>query len=907
MARLLSYFSDMERGAYDAAVAFLSGRLDQQVTIDWALSIPSHEHVKRLAVLEVLSRDGERLQEPWHSAWRLVEESWNQQRSRRPPWDGLYALRARIEHGDRSGALIREIVELVEPSLEAKSLKDPARRPERSTDVVLLNLTSGETIDPNELGISGIVECQFLIELANDLDASVTKGINIGHRIGWQNQQSLWRLGGLDRAYFVPVAERDPEQHEPDEFSKGIAPSVKLLHATVARILEVDLDEAIAFARRWQTSKSIIYIRLWSALAREHRIMSGEDIGPFLLSCNDQQFWNVHSFPEVAELRARRFAELSDTNRKEILARLMRLPPRKHWPRDIDRSKVDEARRYWAARELLRIELSGAELPAKQRTWLFTQLLQFDDLRQMNRIDEGFPGTHKARRVPPDPDDRFDLLEGVSRLAALEAALSSTRDSWKDDPRGRASDWMRLEGKCDEVLYDLESTKDAGATYPHVWDQFGWIHRPSQPSEENGPKTSVADTKTASRVLYLIAQLPDSTLRKAIEGLATWMDNWERQFEFAEGAVKAWARLWPIAVTETNSQQDEGEEPDLNILVRSSDGRESEDLDTYNTPTGKLVGVFLALCPTIRPGEQPFEADENLRFMRDTIVQTKGRSLMIARHRMLEALSYFQIADASWSEKHLLGPLLASTSEASTLWRAVARRRLPTELLKVIGVQIANRASDPQLGRETRQALAWSLAVESLHALREERDPAIPHSDVQQMLRTIDDEVRAHAAEAVQRFVSEMSQAADEISGTPTPEEVFYAAAQPFLAQVWPQERSLATPGVARAFADLPSACGSAFAEAVISIERFLVPFECWSMVQYGLYGETNGRPRLALIDNPSKAEALLLMLDRTIGTTDTSVIPRDLSAALDQIRAVHPSVADSQSFRRLATAARRG
>ena len=116
----------------------------------------------------------------------------------------------------------------------------------------------------------------------------------------------------------------------------------------------------------------------------------------------------------------------------------------------------------------------------------------------------------------------------------------------------------------------------------------------------------------------------------------------------------------------------------------------------------------------------------------------------------------------------------------------------------------------------------------------------------------------------------------------------------PFLRDVWPQERSLATPGVSGALADLPAASGDAFAEAVDAIARFLVPFECWSMVEYGFYGEEGQAKKLAIIDDESKAKALLRLLDLTIGASEGAVIPYDLTDALEQIRSIAPSLADA-------------
>src|SRR5690606_9926852 len=145
----------------------------------------------------------------------------------------------------------------------------------------------------------------------------------------------------------------------------------------------------------------------------------------------------------------------------------------------------------------------------------------------------------------------------------------------------------------------------------------------------------------------------------------------------------------------------------------------------------------------------------------------------------------------------------------------------------------ADRATDRRLGRETRGSLLSSLVLESLHAYYEGRGPVIANAKVQQTLRAVDDEVRAITAQTVQRFLSWMGREAT-IQPRQSADEVFRRAIAPFLENVWPQERSLATRGVSAAFADLPAAAGGAFSEAVSAIERFLVPFDCWSMSDFG-------------------------------------------------------------------------
>jgi hypothetical protein len=384
------------------------------------------------------------------------------------------------------------------------------------------------------------------------------------------------------------------------------------------------------------------------------------------------------------------------------------------------------------------------------------------------------------------------------------------------------------------------------------------------------------------------------------------MSTWEPRIRNSPTFIKIWVRFWPIAVEATNAQQQNDAEPDLNLVAPAS-GSEPMDLDTLNTPVGKLVGVMLAAYPSVNSGERPFQTNYPLRLMRDMAIEAPGRAGLIARHRMTEGLPWFLVADPEWTQDRLLAPLSERTAESLALWRAIARRTHFSEVLKIIGKEMADRAIDHDLGREARSSLAWTVILESLHAFREGREPVVPNSHVQQMLRSVDAEVRARAAEGVQRFVRDLSAKADGRPNPATPESLFREAASPFLEKVWPQERSLTTPGVARAFADLPAVCREAFAEAVEATERFLVPFECWSILDYGFFGEEdNGKPKISQIDDPRKAAALLLLLDKTIGRTEWAVVPLDLGSALDQVRTVAPDLVEAPRYRRLANLMRR-
>lgn len=893
-------------GVYRTTFDFLVGRLEEPETVGWGLRLNPLDEIRRIVVLDLLDRG--KISEPWQTAWRLIEESWNNPTVEDHASVGVYDAKHRLRAGDRSGSLVTAIVDCVAPKLKVEPFsrldlhfRKPPKRVKKIEDIFSASLSSGEIIDPSLLDLETLTDRFFLFSLALALDTAVSNGLEIARRIGRHVERHFWQIGQLNRVYYVHTHERVNGEDEPDEFHRGIAPSVKLLHAVVSRLVDVDISKAIEFVGRWKLSNSPVHLRLWAALSRDHRITPASAASEVLLSLNNERFWDLHNFPEIAELRAKRFSEFDHKEQSVLTARLRKLPPRNFWPRKADPDKIKNTRLYSAVRELRRIEIAGVSLPGRDKAWLGARLPDFPDLVQLARLDEGFFDSPKAQVIPPNPDSQYDLLSGEDRLRALEANFSSTGTGWNDSP---TADWIRQSESHLKILVDFESIPEGRAIFPKVLEQFGWAHLPIEKQTENAAQRDLQSE--CARVLSILSKLPITTLRQAINGISTWLSTWNKQVIALPEGLKFWLKLWPIAVEATNTNQPAKEEVDLNTVAHFSGDREPMDLDTLNTPAGKLIGVFLEACPTVHPGDQPFNEESSQRLMRNEVEVVLGPAGSIVKFRLIEHMPYFLAADESWTLSNLVSSLLAENAESRIFWRAVARQKFSFRVMKIIGNAMADRATDDFLGRDTKSSLVFRIIFDYLYAIKDHRDPAVSAARTKQMIRSVDDELRAHGAETVQRFVRDVSTPHEEEIPPPSPEQLFQSAVAPFLHQVWPQERSLATPGVSRAFADLPATARNSFAKAVDAIERFLVPFECWSMLEYGLYGEQDGKPKLSIIDNHEKADALLRLLDLTIGKAEGSVIPHNLSDALDQIRKVAPSLAEDQAFRRLATAARR-
>jgi len=894
-----------EQDIYHSAFRFLSDRLEERETIAWALKLKPEERAKRFAIRELLSSGRKKdLSATWREAWYLIIENWTRPVIERNSHTGVYEVRQRLVNGENMRGVVSAILELVTPRLDIRMTgsqygvkRKNTKRPKSWEDIISCTLTSGSLLEIDELKLETIVDRDFLFTLATALDDLLVSSLDLARRIGWDGEHNYWVIGEMHRVYYVRDVDEDGRKNEPDDFADGLVPAVKLLYEVLARLANVDLASVTSFVVRWKPTDSQVHLRLLAALYRNPRMVSNEVLNSFFMNLNDRQFWDLRRYPEVGELRAKRFNDLGPEIQTEILKRIKKGPPSSHWPRAVDRDRVKDARQHNAVQEMKRIQLAGGNLPQTELDWLEERLLKFPELVKMKKVEEGFPEGMKAHSIEPKPDLRFDALQGEERLSALEVGLVQKR-SWFDE-KGNAGDWIRVPGNCLLLISDFESVGDGGASYSNVWDRFGWTHSPA-----DGAKSE--NNSEGTRILKLIEKLPIRTIEKAINGISHWIYNWRQFIPGNDIGNVTWLKVWPIAVAATNVGKSE-DEIDLNTVAKVVGDGEPKDLDTLNTPAGKLISVFLKGCPTLAEGLEPFGKGKPLRVMRDAIFSASGRTLLIAQYRSVENLTYFLHADQEWADKYLIEPILSEDTKALVLWRAISRRIQRPKALHVIGDEMASRALDLRLGRESRCMLVRNLVIECLHAYWFRRDSAVGHPKVQQTLRSVEDEVRSAGAEILQRFISDSANSQKSAEDPiPLPEDLYFRAVKPFFQEVWPQERSLSTPGVSRALADLPSTVGNAFTDAVDMIERFLVPFECWSLGDFGFYGVIDDQLKFEKIDSHEKASAFLRLLDRSIGTQENAVIPHELADALDQIRQVNPKLSETRPFRRLEAASRR-
>ena len=546
----------------------------------------------------------------------------------------------------------------------------------------------------------------------------------------------------LRRVYYVPESERGDEAYEPDEFRLGISPSVKLLYAVVLRLVDSNSYAVRTLLSRWKQADSPIHTRLWAAISQDSRITPVSEVADFLLNLDVTFFWAIDHFPEIAELRARRFPEMDNNQQRAILRIIRRKPPHKLWPNDAEAHRIEQARLCWVARELKRIQVAGGALPLQDEKWLKTNISRFSDLAQMNRVGEPFSRPAETPPVSGDPEYLLDLHKGVDRLSVMERALSAPRPHWGDSQGDRAGEWIKRSDNSLRILADFESNSNsnAGVEFPRTWELFGWEHRPAQ---DDNAYTNGRDLPTeAARVLGLLVMMSGETMCKAIWGVSNWFSCWDKYVVKVPSWSAVWLRAWPIAVETTNAMHASADERVLEASVEF-DADQPYDLDIPNTPAGNLVDVFLAALDGI---PQPFMRVGDLKRVRDQLINASGRSGFIAKHRMIEHLGYFLFTDREWTQKHLVRALREDNAAALMLWSAVGRELQHTDVLRVIGNDMADRSADNRVDRATRCLLSSNIVYESLYALWKKQEPAVTQIRVQQMIRSLDEEVRSECA-----------------------------------------------------------------------------------------------------------------------------------------------------------------
>lgn len=559
--------------------------------------------------------------------------------------------------------------------------------------------------------------------------------------------------------------------------------------------------------------------------------------------------------------------------------------PRSLWQRSrLTSVELRHAQTYWAIREFKRIELSGGVLSPRANKWYAERVEGFNDVAAMTSPDEGFLTSGVVRFEGPQSGFVFDA-QAKDILTTVARALASERLSWNDDPPEAARVWISASENTSSLVRILLTLRSIEKPYWAVWGAIGWTHKPRDLPE---------DHREGEDLLQLLRRSEDGLFEQSMDASTHWLSEWASELGSTPHFEEVWLRLLRIASRIDDAADDSSSEP----LISEN----AIDISAFNSPVGRLTGAFIAICGDM--GEAPFAQSEMLTRMRSALLDLKGLQGQVVKLRLISDLSYFLAVDEQWSFDSLIPSLQGSDNAALQLWTAVGRRAADPRIVKNISEDMLRRTLDGDLDRGTRVSLGSGVIWEHLRSSLWNLSFSAPRPLLQQVIRAADPEVRAGLAESVERFFSLVSRNPSGLE-LPANAVAFRSSVGRFLQEMWPLESTLSTPGVSAAFAKLPALVGEAMVDAVNLIRPFIVPFNCWSLGDFGLWNVDGKESQLLKVNTPAKAKAILELLDASIGDSDTSVVPYDLAKALAHFVRIDVNLEKVSVFRRLAVLAR--
>jgi hypothetical protein len=836
--------------------------------------------------------------EIWSKAWRIYFDYIHDKKIHTGTLREVFDLSKRYKEGDRTIGLVDDIVAMVRPRFEISEIGEWERQfriipkiPRTLNDLFNVRMTSDDLVNLRDFKIIEDNDLGFLERLAEALDAALNESFNMADMIAPKWREKPWRISRLHRVYYwkEPTTTGDT-----DQFNRGMAPIIKLLHAVVKRISKIDTQAAKKRVDIWRMRENPFHQRLWAALARDPELVPDKEVADYLRKCKAKLFWDNNEYFEIAELRGGRFAKLESRDQTAILKRITRLEPIESWMKKLSGEEI-EKRRYWRCLDELERLIAGGSSLSKTALDLVAELRgRYPDHERISSVDGGASRTGVSGWMEAEPEREFDDLSGKPRIVRLNEALQAPLDIFNPTRSDRAMAWLRFGDNARKLLGDFEGLTSDDVEYPRVWEAFFRTLKVSD--EESQRLTNRDDTK---RVAGLLWGLTEETSKQVCVPICNWMEQWKKYVADDEvipsdQLLFLWARFWPFACEKTNKEGQEKGDNNLNTVAQSRDDDEPMNLDVYNGPVPSLISVFLEGCPkNVTPGDTRMSSNDMLKKMRSDIVSATGKTGVIGRYRLIESLYYFYSADPKWAKEKLIPPLLkADKEEKENLWRAAARGALRSSLLKEIGEEVCKQVLNNNLGTNTRRNLAFYLVIEGLIALEKKRQPAIPFQSITQIIRMAEKSVRNQCGFAIWRYIE--AEEAEE-------KESSYRAIKKFMQEYWPLERFLLTETISEYFAHIPAYSGKYFADAVEMIAPFILPFDCYSLGDLGFTVSLDDHPKFKeTVNTPKNAEAFLKLLDLAIRKDGRVILPYNLNEVLDHLKTIEPKLSRRGEFVRL-------
>jgi hypothetical protein len=754
--------------------------------------------------------------------WQLLYHA-AQEREKRVNWYHVERFKRAIRELKFSPEDVKTLVDFVRPRISPSEPSPFGMAEEGISDdprrwVHWRFETSSGSVDHGAGRISrrllSLLSATLLADISNESTSALVAALAIARKAGWMKDRYDLTNSYVARVAFdtpdaapsLAVNENDDDHDsgDPDAIHDGFAPLLRLMTAAFDALTEKDPNAARKIASLWEERTEELFIRLQAHAGLHPQIWDGAKVGDFLERLSDLVFWRWSAYPEISTLRALRWNDISDQQRENVSARLVRGPQRDDF--DPDREVSKDTLLYWRDHEIARVVDNNAKVPG--------QFLEI--VRNRRALDGEFPIQIKAVEIGrtnvsfrPIPDGDAQAFNNVSDEDLIATLARATRDRPFGEGHNAEAYARKNRSKVANLLAQQRNTDDDIVT---VWELA--LSYPHEKLDE------VDDARLTAENIAKHALEMDATLFQRIsDRLCYWLDATDELLKDFFGGVSLWQRLLPFSVQREN-------------LQAAGDAARESDLTSaaLNVPFGHLVSYFFRRCPTMSAQEQRSLPSPFVELLKPL----EGRARALLANRMATTANYFWLADRDWYTRFVLDPMLSNTPDGIALWEAFAKfGPVPGALLwHAIEESLISHIAHGRLSKEALRRLAemtilvwsWTRAVDSEYT--------VDVSGLRSALGLTSEEVRAAAAwQFVQLLHREGGETKEEGPAEEGTARRWNNLGLGFFSEIWPLEPAVQSGGSANDFARIPSRVGiQYFANAVQTVIPFLRAFEVWDI-----------------------------------------------------------------------------
>jgi hypothetical protein len=788
-----------------------------------------------------LNREADRLSPLLVKCWRLIIRSMRtgNRTALRNDW---FDIAPRIKRGERTPELIERLADVLTPKLRiGKRLawrdEDNRGPPQRPTDLMSIDYETDEAVSEDD------VLSEWPLDAPAEADEKLLHVLTTALSVTLEDAIDV----GVESNTAYSISDTDVPSvahHQQNAYRTGFLPIVRVIADVWARLAIKDRALALPFVDSWRTSPYRLVRRL-ALYAAADTAVPPEMAAQVLKSLPLGELFLTNSTVEVYRLMRARWHDFPAEAVEAIQNRIIEGPPH-DWFRagtevetHIDRARYDL---------LGDLERSGIELNAAARTTLADIKRRWPQWQLRPPEQAGFNIWHEGSSAIIGDAGKLQNVPDDALIPAAKAA-AETADFMEGDA------WQALcQNEPGRALRGLETEAKRGNWPAWAWNPFLWAAQKLERPED------------VARAGELLLKCPSSELAQMAEGVSFWLDE--------KAKVLRDELLWPL--------WDRIEEsiPRNEVVGRMHDAL----TDSLNSPAGRLSEVLLKKL-TKGPGGE--EMPEAMRERFDKLLAAGDSVGFLARIRVAGEVSFLFERAPSWTAERVVPLFQWSSPDAQAAWSARKYANYigsPALFEQTKGpfLELFSRSDVPD---EDRRIYAEWLAAIIIANQRGQAGYPITKPEARSALRRVGP---AGLGSVGHRLALEMEEAKPEQK-----KAVWRDVVGPVFNGIWPLDAELQSPTNTFKLVQILRATGDAFTEAAVIIIPFI---RAEDPLRHSSVFSISEADEVIYSSSPEK---MLDLLAAVVGDAPVKSV-FELNKALERVRALAPSLANTKKFQKL-------